>query len=181
MKKTRPELIIVHLTSFDMSRVRLVYNSTATAFPSPVVQQHMWRLTKPRAFIYTTLNNNQKQTGLQLERVRDRLEANQGAAPTSEEWASTLNLTKDEMLRELAVADKAKKHMISANLRLVVSMARNYQHRGLEFPDLIQEGTMGLVKATEKFNPEMGFKFYTYATWWIKQSLLTGIANQVTF
>ena len=120
-------------------------------------------------------------TGLQLERVRDRLEANQGAAPTSEEWASTLNLTKDEMLRELAVADKAKKHMISANLRLVVSMARNYQHRGLEFPDLIQEGTMGLVKATEKFNPEMGFKFYTYATWWIKQSLLTGIANQVTF
>lgn len=113
--------------------------------------------------------------------MRDRLEANQGAAPTSEEWASTLNLTKDEMLRELAVADKAKKHMISANLRLVVSMARNYQHRGLEFPDLIQEGTMGLVKATEKFNPEMGFKFYTYATWWIKQSLLTGIANQVTF
>lgn len=120
-----------------------------------------------------------KKTGLQLERVRDRLEASQGAAPTYEEWAATLNLSKDEMLRELAVADKAKKHMISANLRLVVSMARNYQHRGLAFPDLIQEGTMGLVKATEKFNPEMGFKFYTYATWWIKQSLLTGIANQV--
>lgn len=111
--------------------------------------------------------------------MRDRLEADTGAAPTHEEWAATLNLTKGEMIQELAVADKAKNHMISANLRLVVSMARNYQHRGLELPDLIQEGTMGLVKATEKFNPEMGFKFYTYATWWIKQSLLTGIANQV--
>lgn len=111
--------------------------------------------------------------------MRDRLEAANGVAPTYEEWAATLNLSRGEMIRELAVADKAKKHMISANLRIVVSMARNYQYRGLAMPDLIQEGTMGLVKATEKFNPEMGFKFYTYATWWIKQSLLTGIANQV--
>lgn len=100
-------------------------------------------------------------------------------APTLGEWAATLNLTKDEMRRELTVADEAKEHMISANLRLVVSMARNYEGRGLAFPDLIQEGTMGLVKATEKFNPEMGFQFYTYAKWWIKKSILMGIANQV--
>ncbi|CAN0091055.1 unnamed protein product, partial [Hapterophycus canaliculatus] len=119
------------------------------------------------------------QRGLQLERVRERLEANHGVAPTLGEWAATLNLTKDEMRRELAVADEAKEHMISANLRLVVSMARNYEGRGLAFPDLIQEGTMGLVKATEKFNPEMGFQFYTYAKWWIKKSILMGIANQV--
>lgn len=120
-----------------------------------------------------------KQKGLQLERVRDRLESSQGAAPTYGEWAATLNLTEEEMLRELAVAGKAKEHMISANLRIVVSMARDYKNRGLEFPDLIQEGTMGLVKATEKFNPEMGFRFSSYATWWIKKSLLMGIANQV--
>lgn len=118
-------------------------------------------------------------TGLQLERVRDRLETARGATPSCEEWASTLHLTKDELLRELAVADEAKEHMISANLRLVVSMARGYRGRGLAFPDLIQEGTMGLVKACEKFNPEMGFQFYTYAKWWIKKSILTGIANQV--
>ncbi|CAM9416394.1 unnamed protein product [Ectocarpus sp. 13 AM-2016] len=120
----------------------------------------------------------QIQRGLQLERVRDRLETAHGAAPSCEEWASTLHLTKDELLRELAVADEAKEHMISANLRLVVSMARGYRGRGLAFPDLIQEGTMGLVKACEKFNPEMGFQFYTYAQWWIKKSILTGIANQ---
>ncbi|CBN79859.1 chloroplast RNA-polymerase sigma factor precursor [Ectocarpus siliculosus] len=120
----------------------------------------------------------QIQRGLQLERVRDRLETTHGAAPSCEEWASTLHLTKDELLRELAVADEAKEHMISANLRLVVSMARGYRGRGLAFPDLIQEGTMGLVKACEKFNPEMGFQFYTYARWWIKKSILTGIANQ---
>ncbi|CAM9995392.1 unnamed protein product, partial [Ectocarpus sp. 8 AP-2014] len=120
----------------------------------------------------------QIQRGLQLERVRDRLETAHGAAPSCEEWASTLHLTKDELLRELAVADEAKEHMISANLRLVVSMARGYRGRGLAFPDLIQEGTMGLVKACEKFNPEMGFQFYTYARWWIKKSILTGIANQ---
>ena len=131
------------------------------------------------ASFFLVRDRRTKHAGLQLERVRDRLESTHGVAPTYEEWAATLNLTKKDMLRELAVAGKAKEHMISANLRLVVSMARTYQYRGLALPDLIQEGTMGLVKATEKFNPEMGFKFNTYATWWIKQSILTGIANQV--
>ena len=66
---------------------------------------------------------------------------------------------------------EAKKQMIAGNLRLVIHWARRYQDRGVEMADLLQEGTFGLMRAVEKFEPERGFKFSTYATWWIRQSL----------
>ena len=86
---------------------------------------------------------------------------------------------------ELAVAKRvkegdaaAKNILISSNLRLVVSIARDYMNRGLGFLDLIQEGNMGLVRAVEKFDYERGFRFSTYATWWIRQSMVRAIADQ---
>lgn len=120
------------------------------------------------------------QKGVKYENMRDHLEMIRGREPTDEEWAHALGVEAADVRKQLDRADKAKVAMLMANLRLVVNVAKKFKFRGLSLTDLIQEGTFGLVKATERFDPERGFKFATYAVWWIKQSMNRGINDQAS-
>lgn len=117
---------------------------------------------------------------IKWEETREELETKLMRPPTYAEWAAAVQkgMTVPEMKKQIRRSLRAKAALTESNLRLVISIAKRYQNRGLNFQDLCQEGTLGLTRACEKFDPERGFRFSTYATWWIKQSIMRAIADQ---
>ncbi|AKE64919.1 Group 2 RNA polymerase sigma factor, Cyanobacteria-specific RpoD-like sigma factor, type-7 [Microcystis aeruginosa NIES-2549] len=194
-KGTTTDLVRLYLQ--DIGRVPLLKRDEEVE-QAQQVQRHL-SLLKFRATAVKQ-GDAQVQQFVKLIEIRDQLTAQLAHRPSLERWAKTAQINVSELKNALkagkqhwahlvglevgeleeiiALGTRAKEQMIKANLRLVVSVAKKYQNRGLELLDLIQEGTLGLERAVEKFDPSKGYRFSTYAYWWIRQGITRAIATQ---
>jgi RNA polymerase nonessential primary-like sigma factor len=153
-KESLPKVDIVRTYLHEIGRIPLL-SYEQEIFLAKQVQQMM------------TVLSVQEKLALELKRE-----------PTLQEWANKMEMSEGALLNLLNQGHKAKQKMIAANLRLVVSIAKKYQKRNLELLDLIQEGTLGLERGIEKFDPTRGYKLSTYVYWWIRQAITRAIAQQ---
>ena len=194
---TRTTTDLVRLYLQEIGRVPLLERDEEVA-EAQKVQRHI-NILEQR---YQAAKNGNKtiQEFVELINVHDRLVSQLSHRPSMRRWSMAVGMEIPQLKEALSRGKKcwaeiigcdvkelekiqksgihAKEHMIKANLRLVVSVAKKYQNRGLELLDLIQEGTLGLERAVEKFDPTKGYRFSTYAYWWIRQGITRAIATQ---
>ncbi len=193
--RTTTDLVRLYLQ--EIGRVPLLERDEEVS-EAQKVQRHI-NILEQRAQA-AEAGNTTLQEYVQLVDVYDRLVTQLSHRPSLKRWSIALGMEISLLKEKIAVGKqawaevvgydtkeldqiqkngiRAKEHMIKANLRLVVSVAKKYQNRGLELLDLIQEGTLGLERAVEKFDPTKGYRFSTYAYWWIRQGITRAIATQ---
>jgi len=163
-----------------MPTVNTHTEDTNTKFTADMVRTYLREigrvplLTREQEIVY----GKQVQQMMSLIDAKEALAKKLDREPSLPEWADHVQKSETEVKQTVTQGKRAKQKMIEANLRLVVAIAKKYQKRNMEFLDLIQEGTLGLERCVEKFDPMRGYKFSTYAYWWIRQAITRAIAQQ---